>query len=271
MKRIKILFVLFVLGFNLLYNMKKKNKTLFTKVQRAFQREPVAILRSVLNGSFTSKIGLIKKELDQTVVKFKNKKGEYKILKTPVYYSSMFSCLLVLVMFTFTSVGCEKVRTLINGENNQTKITQFFQEISADSNGNAMINFITVAQGDLYGSGDEGIPQQDIIISTTTEWEKLKTAINSIAVLEQTTNQYFVEIEIDFNVYQAIAVFDNIHGNGGWSIDVTDVTEYSDKIVVSISNLKKGDITSRVTQPFHIVKIPASNKEIVFEHNINGE
>jgi hypothetical protein len=60
-------------------------------------------------GRFSSKVGLIKKELDQTVVKFKNKKGGYKILKTPlIFYSGIFSCLLVLVLFSFTAVGCKE-------------------------------------------------------------------------------------------------------------------------------------------------------------------
>jgi hypothetical protein len=43
------------------------------------------------------------------LLNFKNKKGGYKILKTPlIYYSGMFSCLLVLLMFTFTATGCGK-------------------------------------------------------------------------------------------------------------------------------------------------------------------
>jgi hypothetical protein len=88
--------------------MKRIFKIFFAKVQGTFQRGTVEILRSILNGSFTSKVGLIKKELDQTVVKFKNKKGEYKILKTPIYYSGIFLCLLVLFMFTFISAGCKK-------------------------------------------------------------------------------------------------------------------------------------------------------------------
>jgi hypothetical protein len=93
--------------------MKKYQKNLFKKVQRAFQRCPVAILRSVLNGSFTSKVELINKELDQTVVKFKNKKGGYKILKRPlIFYSGMFSCLLVLLIFTFTTPSCKKLNDL---------------------------------------------------------------------------------------------------------------------------------------------------------------
>jgi hypothetical protein len=89
--------------------MKRSFQIFFAKAQGAFQRSTVAILYRILNGSFTSKVEFINKELDQTVVKFKNKKGGYKILKTPlIYYSGMFSYLLVLLMFTFITTGCDK-------------------------------------------------------------------------------------------------------------------------------------------------------------------
>ncbi|MDR1181503.1 MAG: hypothetical protein LBL13_05965, partial [Bacteroidales bacterium] len=43
------------------------------------------------------------------LLNFKNKKGGYKILKRPlIYYSGMFSCLLVLAMLTFITAGCDK-------------------------------------------------------------------------------------------------------------------------------------------------------------------
>jgi hypothetical protein len=106
--------------------MKKKFKILFTKAQRVFQRGTVEILRSILNGRLSSKVGLINKELDQTVVKYKNKKGGYKILKKPIYYSGILSCLLVFVIFTSTSVGCVKPNDWIpsNGDSNDTNTTE---------------------------------------------------------------------------------------------------------------------------------------------------
>jgi hypothetical protein len=57
------------------------------------------------------------------LLNFKNKKGGYKILKRPlIFYSGMFSCLLVLLMFTFMSAGCEKPDVVIpsNEEDNNT-------------------------------------------------------------------------------------------------------------------------------------------------------
>jgi hypothetical protein len=64
-------------------------------------------------GRLSSKVGLINKELDQTVVNIKNKKGGYKILKTPIYYSGILPCPLVLVIFTsFILMGCERFKLI---------------------------------------------------------------------------------------------------------------------------------------------------------------
>jgi len=75
----------------------------------------------------------------------------------------------------------------------------------------------------------------------------------------------FVETAIDFSQYQIIAVFEAVKGNGGWSIDITAITEYADSITVPVKNLHTGDDTCVMTQPFCIVKIPVSDKKVVFD------
>ena len=62
-----------------------------------------------------------------------------------------------------------------------------------------------------------------------------------------------------------IAVFDKIYGNGGHSIDIIKITENENKVIVTIENILGGDATSIMTQPFHIVKIPKTDKLIIFE------
>ncbi|MDR2406673.1 MAG: hypothetical protein LBE13_00945, partial [Bacteroidales bacterium] len=37
-------------------------------------------------------------------------KGGFKILEKPFYFNGMFSCLLVLLVFTFMAMGCDKLR-----------------------------------------------------------------------------------------------------------------------------------------------------------------
>jgi hypothetical protein len=60
-------------------------------------------------------------------------------------------------------------------------------------------------------------------------------------------------------------VFDEVKSDGGWSIDITNIENQENQIVVTVTNLHTGNITSVMTQPYQIVKIPVSDKEIVFE------
>ncbi|MCL2130868.1 MAG: hypothetical protein FWH36_00205, partial [Lentimicrobiaceae bacterium] len=119
-------------------------------------------------------------------------------------------------------------------------------------------SLVLIAKGNLAGS--EGIPKQNLVITTQTDWENLITAMNSVNNLTDS----FAEINIDFSKYQIIAVFDEVKSEGGWSVDITDITEHSNGIRVSYANLETGDSTSVVTQPFYIVKIPASPKPVFF-------
>ena len=96
------------------------------------------------------------------------------------------------------------------------------------------------------------------IVRTTDEWNELITDMGFNVGTE----------EIDFSTHQVIATFDYVRGNGGWSIDVTGIKEYDDSIVVVIQNLSKGNFSSVITQAWSIVKIPVSDKKIVFESNL---
>jgi hypothetical protein len=127
------------------------------------------------------------------------------------------------------------------------------------------VGWVQLAQEDLYGNGEEGFLREGVAIKTDSEWEAFKQKINRV---NNVVDNYFSETEIDFNDYQVIAVFDEVKGSGGWSIDITGITEWQDKIVVSVTNLKKGDASRAITQPFQIVKIPASEKEIEFEYEL---
>ena len=120
---------------------------------------------------------------------------------------------------------------------------------------------ILIAQGEFKGQSGT---KQNLVIKTQEEWDKLVTLITTKNSVNNVSNN-FTEMEIDFSTYQIIAVFDEVKNNDGWSIDITDVIEFSDSIVVSILNLKKGDDTYVATQPYHIVKIPVSEKKIVFQ------
>jgi len=118
--------------------------------------------------------------------------------------------------------------------------------------------FVLIAQGVLTGS--EGISKQNLVIKNQSEWENLVTAMNSVTNLSDS----FVETNIDFCRYQIIAVFDTVRPNGGWDIGVTNITENTVSIRITYTNLDTGDFSCAITQPCYIVKIPASDKPIVF-------
>jgi hypothetical protein len=118
-----------------------------------------------------------------------------------------------------------------------------------------------IAYGSLHDGGDENIPRQDLIITSAEEWENLLNDMDKAHAYPPLT-----ETEIDFGRYQILAVFDKMHLSGGWTIDITSITEESDRITVTVENLRKGNALNNLTQPFHIVKIPVSEKEIIFRH-----
>jgi len=109
-----------------------------------------------------------------------------------------------------------------------------------------------------FMSTAEGVPKQSVVITTMSEWQafsvKLLYTYPPVPSLD----------ENDFEQYQIISVVDAIHSNGGWSIDITGITEYDDKIVVTYANLETGNATAVLSQPCHIVKIPKSDKTIEF-------
>ncbi|HET56074.1 MAG TPA: protease complex subunit PrcB family protein [Ignavibacteria bacterium] len=153
--------------------------------------------------------------------------------------------LLVWVACTTLCAGCNNI------ENNDIDLVEQPFEITP----------ILIGKGELQGR--EGISKQNMVITENKDWEELKATMN----LVNNVTEKFTENTIDFSKYQLIAVFEEVKNNGGWSIDITKITEYKDKIVILITNLKKGNLTSVIDQPFHIVKIPASKKEMVFENN----
>jgi hypothetical protein len=118
------------------------------------------------------------------------------------------------------------------------------------------IESVLIGKGDL--SGSEGSVKQFRVVTSAEEWDELKTAMRDRADALQ-------ETDVDFSAYQVIALFDELHRSGGWTIDIIDIIDYSGKIVVYVTNWKKGGLASVMTQPYHIVRMPISPKKVVFE------
>ena len=129
-----------------------------------------------------------------------------------------------------------------------------------------IINAILIGKGSLYGNGQEGITKQNMVIKTSAAWN---TLMQSMDLVNNVSND-FTETDIDFTQYQVIAIFDEIKNNDAWSIDITQIKEYADSIAVIYDNLETGDLTTVPTQPFYIVKIPISDKTMLF-HDESGK
>lgn len=117
-----------------------------------------------------------------------------------------------------------------------------------------------IAKGNLYGSGEEGIIAQNLIINNEKDWQVLMAKMNSV----NKVSDGFSESKVDFSKYLVIAVFDDVKTSGGHSLDV-EIKPNSKNIEVSISrNSPQGMATSIMTQPYYIVKITKSELPILF-------
>ncbi|MDD2985079.1 hypothetical protein [Flavobacterium sp.] len=156
---------------------------------------------------------------------------------------------LFLLLFSLMVISC-------NDDDVEPVVTPPFEPI--------IIDYTLISKRNIYPNV---VNQQKTVINTSIEWNNLLTQIDDFY---QTgginfTQLYFEETSIDFTNYTVIAVFDQVYGNGGHTIDITNITEFETTIVVTVENLQTGNTSSVGTQPYHIVKIPKATKPIVFE------
>ena len=100
---------------------------------------------------------------------------------------------------------------------------------------------------------------QNLIIATETEWNILMDNLPSEFV------DNFNEININFNEFIIIAVITENQPNTGYSVSVSEIIENKNSINVFSEIQYVGSGYAAIVQPFHIVKLPSTNKEIVFE------
>ena len=112
----------------------------------------------------------------------------------------------------------------------------------------------------LYGNGAEGITKSNFIIVNQSDWNSLITQIDSY----NNVSTNFTEINIDFSNFIVLAIFDEVQPTNN-EININSVAELKESILVTITR-KVHDATV-VTQPFHIVKIPITEKQIIFQEN----
>ncbi|WP_179021199.1 protease complex subunit PrcB family protein [Winogradskyella forsetii] len=122
-------------------------------------------------------------------------------------------------------------------------------------------NPVLISKGNLYGSGEEGIEKQNLVITNDDDWNELKKQMNSI----NNVSNGFLETEIDFSKYSIIAVFDDVKTSGGHSIELNMTTTSEHTIIKVISKSPEGLATSVMAQPYYIAKLEKTDLPIVFQ------
>ena len=122
--------------------------------------------------------------------------------------------------------------------------------------------FTSLSKGNLFGAGEEGFKKENIIISSKEEWKSFLLKIDTTNKVSET-----FENAIDFSRDMIIVCIDKVRNTGGFSIEVIDIVNEGDTFLVKVKSTgpKPMDmVTSAIMQPYHIVKISTTSKEIKF-------
>ena len=118
--------------------------------------------------------------------------------------------------------------------------------------------------GGLNGGGLYSLPKQNLVIKNNTEW---RTLLNSMDSVDR--DYSLVIYSFDSSTHQLLAVFDEVRNDAIWGIEIANIVEQACHIVVTYHTWKKR--TGYGTQAFHIVRMPASNKPVVFQEEFDNE
>ena len=117
--------------------------------------------------------------------------------------------------------------------------------------------FVTsIGKGSLHR--ETNIAKSNLVIKEATIWKELMNKMDTVN--EET--KYFTETNIDFSQYQVIAAIDKVQGSVHY-LNIIDVAENQTNIVVTVEITVS--FLSSIYQPYHIIKIPKTDKEIVFK------
>ena len=118
---------------------------------------------------------------------------------------------------------------------------------------------VLIGKGSLMGS--ENIPQQNIVISNTANWNIILNSIDlfRLAQFSETTNVNFVN-------FRLIAVFDKVYPSPTYEFKIASIVENSNNIIVTVQKTLQHSSVTVIDQKFHIVKIPKSPKPVVFQY-----
>lgn len=125
------------------------------------------------------------------------------------------------------------------------------------------IDYLPVKNGVLHGAGEEGISQGVVGISSIEDYNELRNKMNSV---NEELEEDIIADERFFDEEMLIFVFDKVRGTGGYTFEVEEITENNEVLQVkAISKPPSDPATSVMTQPYQIVSINKSDKELSLE------
>ncbi|ARV13717.1 protease complex subunit PrcB family protein [Polaribacter sp. SA4-12] len=122
--------------------------------------------------------------------------------------------------------------------------------------------FTSLSKGNLFGAGSEGFKKENIVISSKEEWKSFLSKIDTTNKVSET-----FENAIDFSKEMIVVVVDKVRNSGGFSVEIIEVVKEGDAFLIKVKS--KGPkpldmVTTAIIQPYHIVKINKTNKDIKF-------
>ncbi len=162
------------------------------------------------------------------------------------------SILFIAVLVTFSCKS--KIDSAEKGNTN-------IENTTMDTSKTELNDTNLIAKGNLYGSGEEGIEAQNLVITNQKDWDELIAQMDSV----NKVSTGFSETTIDFSKHSIIAVFDEVKTSGGHSLEL-NITTNSENTLVDVNHISpKGNATSVMTQPYYIIKIYKNDLPTVFK------
>lgn len=106
--------------------------------------------------------------------------------------------------------------------------------------------------------------KNNYVIRNRQEWSGLWNRVDSRSSVIPSL------LEVDFDKYMVIGVFLGEKNTGGYAIEVEKIVEEGEKIIVHLKETTPGkdDMVIQVlTQPYQIIKIEKTTKEIMFKYD----
>jgi len=153
---------------------------------------------------------------------------------------------------------------LISCGNDDNNVTNNNEPTTFDPQ-NVEFTLIVKDEGSVSRQNQESIflnGRQNIVFYSVSEWELFLEEFSDYEL------DSFTEINIDFETNQIIVAIDEIKFSGGWSVEITTITEFENEIMANVVYSYIGNDTQVMSQPYHIVKIPKLDKPVVFDTSL---